>query len=308
MLISIAIPCYRSALTITSVVNEIREQFLLHPEHDYQLVLVNDGSPDETFAVIRQLCQSDDRIVGIDLSRNFSQANAKMAALHYVKGDVCVYMDDDGQHPACEIFTLVNKLNEGYDVVYAEFTHKEFSGFKIVTSDLFRKMSELVGTRPKGLRTSSFMAINRFAVEELKAYRSPSPSMGGYMYKVSTRFANVPMEQRERLAGQSGYTLKKMVDLAIQNLTNFTAVPLRFFAGLGIFTSFAGILFALILIVRKLCQPEIVMGYTSTMAVVLIFSGIILLGIGLLGEYMGRVYMMLSNQPQYAIREVIGAD
>ena len=305
MLISVAIPCYRSAQTIAAVADEIRQQFALHPEHDYQLVLVNDGSPDGTFAEIRRLCAEDERIVGVDLSRNFTQANAKMAAIQYIKGDAAVFMDDDGQHSAEGIFMLVDKLGEGFDIVYAEFVQKQTSRFKVVTSDLFGKMSELVGTRPKGLRISSFYAMSRFCVDALKNYHSPSPAFSGYLYRVTTRFTSIPMQQRERLAGKSGYTLKKMVELAITCLTNFTVVPLRVFSGIGTATSVIGILLAIVMVIRKLVDPRIAMGYTSLMAVLLIFSGIILLGIGLLGEYLGKVYMMLSDQPQFMVRETL---
>lgn len=307
MLISIVIPCYRSRKTLRFVVDEIRGEFTKHPEHDYQIILINDGSPDDTYGVIRDLCREDAKITGIDLSRNFGQARARMAALPYIKGDSAVYMDDDGQHPAAGIFQLVEKLEEGYDVVFAKFPHKKHSLFKRVTSSLFRKTLELLKTKPKGVFTSSFFAWSRFAVDSLKNYHSPSPSPASYLLTVTSRFSNVELPHRARLAGESGYTLRKMIGLALMSMTNFTLVPLRAAAVLGMCIAGVGVLGGVIVIVRKLLHPNIAMGYTSLMAVFLLLGGLILMVLGIIGEYIGRIYMTLSDMPQYSIREVVEA-
>lgn len=308
MLISIAIPCYRSEKNLEMVVDEIRSVFAQQEEYDYQIILVCDGSPDHTDEVIRKLCAGDRKIVGVLLSRNFTQSNAKMAALKYVKGEVLVYMDDDGQHPAKDIFRLVEKVREGYDVVYAHFGHKEQSRFKIWTSNLFGKISEKTGRRPKGIKTSSFMAYSRFAAEELKAYTSPTPALGGYLYTVTTRFANIESTQRKRASGKSGYNLIKMISLAVTGMTNFTIVPLRMIDVIGSVSAIAGLLYGLVLVIRKLFFAAVVPGYTSNMVVMLILGGLILISLGLVGEYVGRVYILLSNKPQYVVREDINAE
>ena len=285
------------------VVDEIRSVFEQREEYDYQIILVCDGSPDHTDEVIRELCAGDKKIIGVLLSRNFTQSNAKMAALKYVKGEVLVYMDDDGQHPAKDIFRLVEKVREGYDVVYAYFDHKEQSRFKIWTSNLFGKISEKTGRRPKGIKTSSFMAYSRFAADELKAYTSPTPALGGYLYTVTTRFANIESTQRKRASGKSGYNLMKMISLAVTGLTNFTIVPLRMIDVIGSISAIAGLLYGLVLIIRKLFFAAVVPGYTSNMVAMLIMGGLILISLGLVGEYVGRIYILLSNKPQYVVRE-----
>ena len=307
MLISIAIPCYRSEKNLEMVVDEIRSVFAKREGFDYQIILVCDGSPDHTDEVIRKLCEEDRKIVGVLLSRNFTQSNAKMAALKYVQGEVLVYMDDDGQHPAEDIFRLAEKVQEGYDVVYAYFDHKEQSRFKIWTSDLFGKISEKTGRRPKGIKTSSFMAYSRFAVDELKAYTSPTPALGGYLYTVTTKFANIESTQRKRASGKSGYNLIKMISLAVTGLTNFTIVPLRMIDVIGSVSAVIGLIYGLVLIVRKLFFAAVVPGYTSNMVVMLILGGLILISLGLVGEYVGRIYMLLSNKPQYVVREELNA-
>ena len=307
MLISIAIPCYRSEKNLEMVVDEIRSVFAKREGFDYQIILVCDGSPDHTDEVIRKLCEEDRKIVGVLLSRNFTQSNAKMAALKYVQGEVLVYMDDDGQHPAEDIFRLAEKVQEGYDVVYAYFDHKEQSRFKIWTSDLFGEISEKTGRRPKGIKTSSFMAYSRFAVDELKAYTSPTPALGGYLYTVTTKFANIESTQRKRASGKSGYNLIKMISLAVTGLTNFTIVPLRMIDVIGSVSAVIGLIYGLVLIVRKLFFAAVVPGYTSNMVVMLILGGLILISLGLVGEYVGRIYMLLSNKPQYVVREELNA-
>ncbi len=308
MLISIAIPCYCSEKNIEFVVDGIREEFKKHDDYDYQIILANDGSPDHTFDKIRELCKEDKKIVGIDLSRNYSQANARMSMLRYADGDVLVFMDDDGQHPAAAIFELAEKIKEGYDVVCAKLVNKKCSKFKIITSDLYKKVMVWFGVYPKGVETSPFFAWNRFAVDEAKEYHSPSPSVHSYMLKITTRFANIEVEQNERHSGRSGYTLKKLIALAIMNLTNFSIVPLRLSTFIGTLISIFGLFYGLFLIIKKLINPNVLLGYTSLMATMLFLIGIVLIILGLLGEYIGRIYMMLSDLPQFTIREVVNKE
>jgi undecaprenyl-phosphate 4-deoxy-4-formamido-L-arabinose transferase len=303
--VSVAIPCYKSAATIPTVVQDIRTAIAQRPDFDYQIILVNDYPEDNTFDVIGQICQADPRIVGINLSRNFGQTTAKMAALPYVTGDVLVYMDDDGQHPADQIYRLVDKVLEGYDLVYAHFPHKKHSLFKRFTSWLNSKVLELNGSKPKGIAISSYLAMNRVCIEALKKYKSPFPSMGGYLSHVVRRYANVDMEHRERLAGQSNYTLKKMLRLWLTGFTNFSTVPLRVAACLGLVCALIGFIAGVVVIIRKLLDPNISAGYTSSIAVQLFIGGMIMSILGLCGEYIGRIYMTISDMPQYEIRQTI---
>ncbi len=309
LLISVVIPCYRSADTLPAVTLEIRNAFAQHPEHDYQLILVNDSPTHiETCNVIREICAKDPKVLGIDLSRNFGQARARMAALNYIKGDCAVYMDDDGQHPAQGIFPLVEKICEGYDVVYAKFEHKKHSLFKRTTSSMYRKLLEWLGVRPKGIASSSFVAWSRFSVDALKSYHSPTPATGAYLLKVTSRITNVPTEHRKRIAGTSGYSLSKMFNLALTGITNFTAIPLRASAVLGMVIAAIGFLYGLFLIIKKLIMPSAVLGYTSIMVVLLLLGGLILIVLGLVGEYVGSIYMILSDLPQFVVRELISQD
>ncbi len=305
MLISVAIPCYKSEKTIEAVVNEIRETIAKHPEYDYQIVLVNDYPLDNTYSVIKRLCENDPKIVGVNLSRNYGQTSAKLAALPYVKGDVLVFMDDDGQHPAEGIIPLVEKVMEGYDVVYAYFKSKQHSVFKRITSKINAKISEMNGTRVKGVHVSSFYAISRFAVEAYDGYTSPFPSMMGYLNTMVGKVTDIEMPHRARMAGHSNYSLDKLLKLWLNGFTNFSTKPLRCIALLGVLIALIGFLGGIGIVIAKLVNPAMAAGYASTMATLLFIGGLILLALGFIGEYIGRIYMTLSNLRQYRVREVV---
>ncbi len=308
MLISIAIPCYKSSKIIEKVVTEIKECFSKRPNYDYQIILVNDYPFDSTFDVIKTLCENDKKIIGVNLSKNYGQTSAKMAAINYCKGDVLVFMDDDGQHPAEHIFTLADKVLEGYDSVYGYFLHKKHSKFKQITSNMNSKILELNGSKPKGVHISSFYAISRFAVDSYKVYKSPFPSMDGFLNSIAGRSTEVELPHRERLEGKSNYTLKKMLKLWLTGFTNFSILPLRVITAIGFFVALVGFITGIVVIIQKLCIPMMSAGYASTISVILFLGGLILFALGFIGEYVGRIYMTVSNLQQYRVREVINAD
>ena len=305
MLISIAIPCYCSINNLRSVVDEIRGEFAKRPQDDYRILLICDGSPDRTDELIRKLCEEDSKITGILLSRNFTQNNARFAAVPYFEGDALVYMDDDGQHPAEGIFQLAEKIREGSDVVYAHLTEKKYSKFRILTSDINRRINISLGLLPKEIEVSSFFALSPFSVDKLREYDSPNPNMGAYLLSQTTKFSNVEIEQRERLSGKSGYTLKKLFELAITGYTNFTVIPLRIADYTGAAAALLGFIYGIIVLIRRLVARIAIPGYASIVILLLIIGGMILVSLGLLGEYVGRIYISLSSKPQYTIRETI---
>jgi len=308
MLVTVAIPCYNSSQTLETVVSDIKKQFADKPDYDYQIVLVNDNSKDNTFEVIENLCKKDNKIIGVDLSKNYGQVSAQMAAIRFVKGDIAVFMDDDGQHPADEMFKLIKSVESGNDLVYACFPNKKHGLFKVITSKLNSKLLEWTNRKPKGIKLSSYFALSLVSIKALRKYRSPYPSIGGYLLQVTRRVVNVEVTHRERLAGNSNYTLKKMFTLWLQGFTNFSIAPLRFASFMGVFSAFIGFLTGVILIIQKLFNPNMAVGYTSIMAAVMFVGGLLMLMIGILGEYIGRMYILLSNMPQFNIREAINAE
>ncbi len=305
MKITVAIPCYRSAKTLPVVVKRIRETITSQPGYEYQIVLVNDCSPDNTFEVIKQLCEEDNKIIGVNLTRNWGQAHARIASIPYIKGDVAVFMDDDGQHPIERIFELIHKIEEGYDLVSANFEKKQAKWTSRVTSKLSSKIYIMMGKRPKGAVSSSYFAINKMCIENLKNYTSPFPSIFGYLYQIAGKITSIKFEHLERMSGKSGYNFRKRFTVWLNGFVNFSIAPLRFASILGMISACIGFVIGIIMIILKVINPSTVAGYTSLISVIFFIGGIIMMILGLIGEYIGRIYLVLSNQPQYIVRETI---
>ena len=305
MKISFVIPCYRSSKTIRTVVDEIKDKMATMPSYEYEVILVNDCSPDNTFEVIREICAENSNVIGIDHTRNFGQPAALMAGYHYVSGDVIVCMDDDGQTPANEVDKLLAKIDEGYDVVYAKYEHKQHSIFRNVGSVFNKKLTEVMLEAPKELYISSYFAARRFIIDEVLRYKNAYPYVIGLILRATKNICNVPVSHRERLEGKSGYSLRKLIALWVNGFTSFSVIPLRIATYTGSLVAFAGFIYAIVTIIRKLMDPDIPVGWSSTFSTILIIGGFILLVLGMIGEYVGRIYISLNNSPQYVIRSVI---
>ena len=301
--IDVIIPCYNSMHSVKEVVEGIIDN--LCGEYQVRILLVNDYSPDNVWEEIRKLCEKHSNVVGINLSRNSGQQSARMAAMAYVEGDYVVFMDDDGQHDSQYISKLIEKLEEGFDIVYATFEKKEQARWKSWGSNFHQVTAEWLEDKPKGIKTSSFFVVRRYIVDQQKEYISPSPVIFGYLMKTTQNIASVPVPHKERIQGRSGYTLKKLMHLWLNAATSFSVVPLRFSSYLGFTSAAVGIVFLIIIVIRKMIYPQIAAGYTSTIAVVLLFSGIVLLMLGLIGEYLGKLFMAVNKVPQFVIKEVI---
>ena len=303
--ISFVIPCYRSEKTLPGVVAEIEEKMKNLARYEYDIFLVNDCSPDGTFEVIRALCREHDNIKGIDFARNFGQHSALMAGLRHSDGDYVVCLDDDGQTPADEVDKLLDKLEEGYDAVYARYDHKKHSLFRNFGSKLNERMTRIMLGKPKELYVSSYFAVKRFVVEDMVRYENSYPYVIGLVLRSTGKITNVLVNHREREVGTSGYTLKKLIGLWFNGFTAFSVKPLRIATGIGAISAAAGFLYGIYTIVKRFINPDVPMGFSSTMAAIVFFGGMIMLMLGLIGEYIGRIYISLNNSPQYVIREKI---
>lgn len=303
--ISFVIPCYRSEKTLPGVVAEIEEKMKTYEGYEYDIFLINDCSPDGTLEVIRKLCREHENIRGIDFARNFGQHSALMAGLRHSDGDYVVCLDDDGQTPADEVDKLVSKLEEGYDAVYAKYDHKQHSLFRNFGSKLNERMTRIMLGKPKELYVSSYFAVKRFVAEDMVRYENSYPYVIGLVLRSTGNIANVSVNHREREVGTSGYTLKKLISLWFNGFTAFSVKPLRIATGIGAFSAVAGFFYGIYTIVKRLLNPDVPMGFSSTMAAIVFFGGMIMLMLGLIGEYIGRIYISLNNSPQYVIREKI---
>jgi undecaprenyl-phosphate 4-deoxy-4-formamido-L-arabinose transferase len=308
--ISFVIPCYRSEKTVGHVVDEIRETMAALYEtkgYTYEIVLVNDSSPDNTMGTIRTLCEQDPKIKGIGFARNFGQHAALMAGLRASEGDYVVCLDDDGQTPADEVDKLLSKLEEGYDAVYASYGHKQHSAFRNLGSKVNELMTRVMLDKPAELYISSYFAVKRFIVEDMICYENSYPYVIGLVLRATKNIVNVPVNHREREEGTSGYTIKKLLGLWFNGFTAFSVKPLRLATCMGAFSAFAGFAYGIYTIIKRFVYPDVPLGYSSMMAALVFFCGMIMVMLGLIGEYIGRIYISMNSSPQYVIRERINA-
>lgn len=308
-LVSIVIPCYRSAEMIGGVVADInREMEKLQEKYRWEIILVNDCSPDNTFDVIRELCREYTNICGVNLARNFGQHAALMAGFHQVKGDILVCMDDDGQTPAFAIKDLLQGLEEGSDVVYAKYEHKHHNAFRNFGSRVNDLMLKFMLGKPADLYVSSFFAARRFIVDEMLRYQNAYPYVIGLVLRATRNIKNVTVEHQDRKAGESGYTLSKLLGLWFNGFTAFSEKPLRVATMIGTGCAFLGFLYGLYTIIKKLVNPMVPIGFSSLMSALMFIGGMLMLMVGLVGEYIGRMYICMNNAPQYVVREIVGEE
>lgn len=309
MLVSCVIPCYKSSETIQAVLEELETTLETRPdEFDYEVICVNDGSPDggATIAKLRELAKTDNHLVVVNLAHNFGQHSAIMAGFHQVHGDIVVCLDDDGQTPPNEVYKLIDKVVEGYDIAYASYGHaKRHAAWRNLGSRFNGMTARKYMKIPSDLEVTSYFACKRFVVDSAAAYPNPYPFVEGLLFQAVDTYCNVPVHHRARMVGESGYDLHKLVSLWSNGVTAFSVKPLRIATWAGFICALIGLIAVIVLIVQKLTTPDISEGWTSLMAVILIMSGLIMMTLGIVGEYVGRIYISLNKIPQFVVRETI---
>lgn len=306
--ISFVIPCYCSEHTISDVVAEITDTMEHLKQYTYEIILVNDCSPDATFQVVRRICQHDSHVKGITLARNFGQHAALMAGFHNLTGDIIVCLDDDGQTPANEVGKLLRKIEDGFDVVYAAYEHKQHTGFRNFGSKINAKMTEVLLGKPKELFVSSYFAAKRYIIDEILHYEGCFPYVIGLVLRSTKNVCNVLVKHRKRESGQSGYTLRKLLSLWMNGFTSFSVKPLRIATYSGFISAGLGFIYILVIVIRYIALRNAPLGWSSTTAIMLFLGGIILLVLGMIGEYIGRIYMCVNATPQFVIKEIINSE
>ncbi len=306
--VSFVIPCYRSELTLEMVIREIEGKMTQLSEYEYEIILVNDCSPDGTLEVIRKLCAEKESIRGISFARNFGQHAALMAGLRASTGEYVVCLDDDGQTPADEVDLLLHALDEGYDAVYAKYENKHHSSFRNWGSRVNELMLRMLLGKPKELYVSSYFAVRRFVVEDMIRYENSYPYVIGLVLRATRNIANVVVQHRDRAEGISGYTLKKLLGLWFNGFTAFSVKPLRIATAIGGCASCVGFLYGIYTVVKRVLVPDVPLGFSALMSAVVFFGGMMMLLLGLIGEYIGRIYISLNNSPQYVVRERMNLD
>jgi len=308
--ISFCIPCYNSSKTIEQVITEI-EDIVLQRESDfcYEVITAIDGSPDNVYDVLQKISTKNKCVKVIDLAKNFGQANARMAAFSYATGDYVVCLDDDGQCPMDCLWKLIEPLEfEKADVSIAKYPKKKQSTFKNIGSAFNKAMTHFMLDVDKDFEMSNFFVMKKYVVERILNYTNPYPYMSGLLSQTTNKFAFVKMEERERYCGKTGYNFKKLLSLFVNGFTNFSVKPLRMANLLGFICALIGLIYGIIVVIQKLCGMNIQMGYASIITILLFVGGMIMILLGIIGEYVGRIYISLNNAPQYVIKNKINID
>lgn len=305
-LLSIVVPLYRSADSIERLIRELSQ---LEVEGGCEIVLVNDGSPDNTAELAERLMADAQRAVTlVKLSRNFGEYNAVMAGLHHACGEWIVTMDDDLQNPPSEALRLLQHARQGgYDVVYSRYAQKKHSLHRNLGSWLTNRVADFLLDKPRGLYLSSFRVMSAFVAEQVRRYEGPYVYIDGLILQVTQRIGTLEVRHDERAAGASGYNLRRLIRLYLIMFVGFSVMPLRIATVLGFVFAIAGFLFTLFVVAYKLLYGT-VEGWTSLMAALLVFSGAQLMVMGVAGEYIGRTYLTANRRPQFVVRDVVRND
>jgi len=301
--LSFVIPLYYSAETIRPLVKEI-EALALAGGHE--IVLVNDGSRDATAAVCRELVrEARVPITFVNHARNFGEHNAVLTGYRHARGLHVVNLDDDGQNPPTEAVRLWEKAQaEGLDVVYGHYVQKEHSPFRNFGSWFTNRVTDYVLDKPKGFYLSSFRCVSAFAAKQVAAHEGPFPYIDGLLLQVTQSIGSLEVQHRARQAGQSGYTLRRLVRLWASTFVNFSVMPLRIATLLGLVMAAGGLAGLAIVFYLRFFNHGPAYGWGSLMGALLVFSGTQLVMLGLIGEYIGRMFLTINRRPQSVVRDV----
>ena len=307
--LSIVIPCYNSEDTITEVVDEIERVFSADREQ-LEFVLVADGCKDNTYSVISRLAKERKNVIAAELAKNSGQYPALLAGFALAHGKLIATCEDDGQTDVTAFPEMIRKLKEeNLDVVTVTYSRREQpSFFRRLGTKVAIFMSNAMIQKPDGVEFTIAFVARRFVIEEICKYDQPYPFIEGLVFRTTQNVGNVVSVQKGRMSGASGYNFRKLVELWLNGFTSFSIKPLRLSVFFGTLAALIGFIYGLFLIIKKLVNPEVPVGYTSIVALLLFMTGLILIVLGMVGEYIGRIYMSVNKTPQYVIRAVVRSD
>lgn len=305
--ISIVVPVYRSENILPHLAAQVSAAMDAAGKVErFELILVNDASPDGSWRVIQDLATRHAFVKGICLARNFGQHNATMAGLNHAQGDIVVIMDDDLQHPPQTIMSLVGAVREGYDVCYTRYVNRQHAFWKKLGSWFNDRVASFLLRKPRGLYLSSYKALHRRVVQEVIRYDGPYAYVDGLILDITNHITSVPIEHQARHEGKGNYNLRKSLSLWLKMATSFSIIPLRVASITGMILAAVSALVMIVVVVQKLLHPETPAGWTSLVLTVLFVGGLQLLCLGVIGEYLGRAYLKINHKPQFAVRERTG--
>lgn len=298
--ISVVVPVYNSHECVAELSRQVADAL---KDFDWELILVNDSSPDSSWQEIKKTAQNEERILGINLRKNGGQDLAILAGLNHARGKWVVIMDDDLQHSPYDITRLYEEAQKGFDVVYADFEQKKQKLWKNLGSALNGKVSEVALGKPKGIYLSPFKIISGDVVKEMCRLNNLFPYIDGLIFQVTRNITQIPVEHHKRAAGKSNYTLIKSIKVFLRMMFGFSILPLNLATYIGTISAFLGLILAVYYFVKFCLGLESLTGWTSLMVVILILGGLILLALGIIGRYLGQMYLTVNNSPKFVIKE-----
>ena len=302
--ISILIPAYNEQLVLRHLYERLNKLTGEIERYDFEFLFINDGSRDRTLEIIQSFAETDSRIAYVNLSRNFGKETAMIAGLDHVTGDATVIIDADLQDPPELIPSMIKYWEEGYDDVYARRTsRKGETWLKKITSTIFYKVLQHSTRIPIQRDTGDFRLLDKRCVEALKQIRESQRYTKGMFSWIGYKKKEIAYERDPRMAGSSKFNYFQLTNLAIEGIVSFTTSPLRFSTYMGLAVSFCAFLYLLYLVIRTLIFGSDLAGYPSMMAVILFLGGVQLLSLGIIGEYIGRIFNETKDRPLYFIEE-----
>lgn len=302
--LSIVIPVFNSSQILDELYNRISKA--IATSSTYEIIFINDCSTDDSWQKISSLTERFPCISGINFRKNCGQDNAILAGLRIAKGNYCVIMDDDLQHDPDAILEMYTECKKGYDVCFANFMERKQQVFKTIGSNMNGKMAQFLLSKPKGIYLSPFKIINRSTVQEISKFAGPYPYIDGIILTITQNLTQIAVEHQPRLSGKSNYTFSRSLSVFMKLFTGFSVVPLRIATITGFITTFIGFCLSLKYLYDYFyVTKDFIKGWTTVVILVILFGGLILTTLGIIGEYIGRMYLTLNNKPQYSIKEIV---
>lgn len=299
--ITILLPSYNEQGSMHLLYDNMCQVAIDNAEYEWEFLMVNDGSVDATLEYMKEFHRKDARFCYLDLSRNYGKEIAMMAGLDYAKGDAVIIMDADMQHPISVIPEMIRYWEEGYQDIYAQRGSSKEAWFKKKTSQLYYKLLQLTTRIPIQENAGDFRLLDRICVVALRNLRETQRNTKGMYSWIGFRKKGIIYSQLERQNGESKWSFWQLLNLAIDGVTSYTTIPLRLASWIGIVVSLFAFGYLVYIIFSTLCLGEVVQGYPTLMVVILFLGGIQLISLGVIGEYLSRIFKETKNRPSYFV-------